>query len=126
MTGGERAPADPGLQAERTELAWRRTLLGMTAASLASFRLTADTFPTIGLLAGLVGLAACGLLAGLARRRHRAMDRWFRSRQETGRAGTATAAGETLPGNSGRLLVAVAVAAAAWAVLGAAFVVGRW
>ena len=70
---------DPGLQPERTALAWRRTSLSLVAGSLAGARLL---LPALGALAVVLG--ACGVLAGLglglvAGRRARAVDAALRA-----------------------------------------------
>jgi hypothetical protein len=67
-----RALFDPGLQPERTALAWRRTALSLAIGAIVSFRLLP---PVLGLwsigvgVAGLLLCAATWILAG--RRAHR-------------------------------------------------------
>lgn len=48
---------DPGLQPERTLLAWRRTCLAFTITSLIGMRFT---FPTFGIFAALTGVLGAG------------------------------------------------------------------
>lgn len=64
---------DPGLQPERTELAWRRTALAIAIGSLLSLRIFPHVLPTAagfwGLVPGAIGLAAACLLWFAARRR---------------------------------------------------------
>jgi uncharacterized membrane protein YidH (DUF202 family) len=87
---------DPGLQAERTGLAWRRTMLGLVAFALVIMRL----LPTLGawsLAADGLALTLSGILWTLAERRFR------RLRQALPAAGQ-------LPG--GKLLLAVALTVA--------------
>lgn len=77
MKRHERIPADSGLQPERTELAWRRTLLALTVASVASTR---ALYPLLGRAAVLIGIAGIVLAAALAittRHRFARMHTWF-------------------------------------------------
>jgi len=61
------APLDPGLQPERTELAWRRTALAIAVGSLIALRVLPVTFDdpwwVMGGIAGLLVAAAIWLLA---------------------------------------------------------------
>jgi uncharacterized membrane protein YidH (DUF202 family) len=67
-----RALFDPGLQPERTALAWRRTALSLAVGAVVSFRLLP---PVLGLwsigvgVAGLLLSAATWILAGRRARR---------------------------------------------------------
>ena len=68
---GEEGP-DPGLQAERTELAWVRTALScgglaLVATHLADDRLAFAVAALIGALVALPGLAGAGLRVGTLR-----------------------------------------------------------
>ena len=66
---------DPGLQPERTELAWRRTALALGAGSLVALRLLPVAFghPAWAFL-GVAGLAIAAALWLAARRRYRAVN----------------------------------------------------
>lgn len=63
---------DPGLQPERTHLAWRRTALSMAVGGLLALRVLPPVLGTTGVVAGIAGLAG-GLLLDVAatRRSHR-------------------------------------------------------
>ncbi|MEV8251925.1 DUF202 domain-containing protein [Microbacterium sp. NPDC076768] len=76
-------PLDPGLQPERTELAWRRTALAIAVGSLVSLRIFPLMLPenaaNWGLLPGAIGLvAACALWFG-SRRRQAQLTAWLGS-----------------------------------------------
>ncbi|MFF4016756.1 DUF202 domain-containing protein [Streptomyces sp. NPDC001843] len=57
--GGVTAGRDPGLQPERTRLAWRRTTLSYAVASVLALRAALHGGATAG---GLVACALCGAL----------------------------------------------------------------
>lgn len=103
------APRDPGVQPERTELSWRRTLLALAVGSLVSVRVLADVLGDWAVVTGLGGLAAAAVLWAVARRRHRAVGAVF--------AGRAPAS--AMPG--GALLLAVALTTAVGAGFGLAY-----
>jgi uncharacterized membrane protein YidH (DUF202 family) len=64
---------DPGLQPERTELAWRRTCLALGVGSLIAMRVLPVAFGSaLWVLGGVAGLVAAALLWVFARRRYRA------------------------------------------------------
>ena len=66
---------DPGLQPERTELAWRRTCLALGVGSLVAMRLLPLAFGSAWwALAGLAGVIAAALLWVAARRRYRSTN----------------------------------------------------
>ncbi len=66
---------DPGLQPERTEMAWRRTCLAFSVGSLVALRLLpAALGRPWWVLVGVAGLAVSGLLWLWARRRYRAVN----------------------------------------------------
>lgn len=62
---------DPGLQPERTELAWRRTVLALAVGAIAALRLLPGTLGVWSVGAALAGLVLTGLLWVLAGRRAR-------------------------------------------------------
>ncbi|GAA1928298.1 hypothetical protein GCM10009775_20440 [Microbacterium aoyamense] len=66
---------DPGLQPERTELAWRRTCLAFAVGSLVALRLLPVALGSAWwVLVGVAGLAASGVLWLWARRRYHAVN----------------------------------------------------
>jgi len=66
---------DPGLQPERTALAWRRTALAIGVGSLLLLRLLPSALgDSRWVLAGIAGLAATVLLWTASRRRGRTVD----------------------------------------------------
>jgi len=70
---------DPGLQPERTLLAWRRTCLSFALAGLIAMRFTVDALGVIAVIVGLagIGLAVSAYFAAAAgyRRAHDALHR---------------------------------------------------
>ena len=71
-------PWDPGLQPERTALAWVRTGLALTVVSLLLTRLTAGS-GALALAVGLCGMAVGAALVVAQSRRHRRTDTLLRS-----------------------------------------------
>lgn len=73
MTGDLRArPFDPGLQPERTALAWRRTGLALTAGSLIALRVLPHALGAWALLPAWLGVALSVLVLVASQRRYRA------------------------------------------------------
>lgn len=66
---------DPGLQPERTRLAWRRTLLALTAVALAALRLLPAALGPVGAVLPALALVGVGSLWWMARRRSGRVDR---------------------------------------------------
>jgi uncharacterized membrane protein YidH (DUF202 family) len=71
---------DPGLQPERTELAWRRTALAIGVGSLIALRVLPAIAPTpelqqVWLAPGIIGVAFAVLLWVRARNRHARVNR---------------------------------------------------
>jgi uncharacterized membrane protein YidH (DUF202 family) len=62
---------DPGLQPERTALAWRRTALALAAGALVAVRLLPPVLGLWSLAAALAGTALAGVIWVLAGRRAR-------------------------------------------------------
>ncbi|QJU55132.1 DUF202 domain-containing protein [Herbiconiux sp. KACC 21604] len=61
---------DPGLQPERTALAWRRTALALLVGSLVALRILPEVFGTWAVALGLVGVVAAGALLWAVHRRY--------------------------------------------------------
>lgn len=91
MRRNQRIPADAGLQPERTELSWRRTLLALTVASIASTRVLHPLLGTWSLLPGACGVALAAAIAIATRHRFRRMHTWFAAHLEAGDRGTPAA-----------------------------------
>lgn len=73
--GGPPVLFDPGLQPERTRLAWRRTLLSLGVGALVALRLLPPAAGAWFVPVGVAGLLAVVVLAALGRRRAGAVDR---------------------------------------------------
>lgn len=59
-----RAPAPPGLQPERTRLAWQRTAISIAVGALVYARVEADVLGVFGWVLALLG-SASGILIGV-------------------------------------------------------------
>jgi putative membrane protein len=103
------APHDPGLAPERTELAWRRTLLAIAVGALVSVRVLPSVLGGWTIATGVGGVIAAAVLWVLARRRHAAALAVFRDRTPA----------SAMPG--GTLLLALSLLTAAGAALGLVF-----
>lgn len=72
---------DPGLQPERTELAWRRSALAIGVGSLVAMRVlptsveSTEIGVTVAITLGVLGIGFATLLWALARRRYRRVTR---------------------------------------------------
>jgi uncharacterized membrane protein YidH (DUF202 family) len=64
-------PYDPGLQPERTALAWRRTALAMMLGPVAAARVLAPDLGALAALAALAGLAVGVFIGVVSAKRHR-------------------------------------------------------
>lgn len=67
-------PWDPGLQNERTALAWRRTVASSYGAALLVGRLLLERAPVLAVTLAAFATALAGTLGILARRRYRLSD----------------------------------------------------
>lgn len=84
---------DPGLQPERTHLAWRRTALSVAAGSLIAMRVLPVTFGDAWWIApGVLGVLAAAGIWALGEARYRQFQR-------------RVAAGDPLSAGGGRLLL---------------------
>jgi putative membrane protein len=110
-------PFDPGLQPERTELAWRRTALAIAVGSLVSLRIFPLVLPPVavawGFVPGGLGLIAACALWFAARRRQLRVTAALRSAQDGSGAVAA-------PG--GGLMLALTTLATGFGVLSIAIV----
>ena len=79
MSGPIETPFDPGLQPERTLLAWRRTCLALAVGCAVMVRFAGEAIGVWAALLGVVGVAASGVAyvraAGRYRRAHDGLAR---------------------------------------------------
>jgi len=114
-------PWDPGLQPERTALAWRRTGLALTVGSLIGLRVLPPLLgPAAYVLAGLGVVASLAVLAA-AHRRYRRVHRLLLAARDAGhtRAGAGSASSPSRVPTTGGALPAATAALALAAGLGA-------
>lgn len=98
---------DPGLQLERTVLAWRRTALSLVLGSLVSLRILPPALGPWSLVPGFAGLALSVLL-------------WMSATRRSARTSVALYAGKPLP--DGRLVLQVAITVSLAGALGLLYV----
>ena len=72
---------DAGLQAERTLMAWRRTLLALAAGLALCIRWSWTWAPVSTVIGGVAGAAVIALLLGLSSARYRLVNRELISRK---------------------------------------------
>ena len=75
MSTPTRPPLGDGLQLERTALSWRRTVLAVAVAALASVKVLFDPLGYAAIAVGGIGLTLAFLLRALSERRHRSTHR---------------------------------------------------
>ncbi|MCL2515866.1 MAG: DUF202 domain-containing protein [Microbacteriaceae bacterium] len=118
----ERTPVDAGLQPERTELSWRRTLLALAVASVASARALSPLLGVGAFIVAGAGLGLTGALAVTTRHRFRRMHEWFGGQLRRGPADRVGTAEQVRPvALGGRLPLALAV----FLSLGSAFALAQ-
>ncbi|MDA3805261.1 MULTISPECIES: DUF202 domain-containing protein [unclassified Clavibacter] len=103
-------PFDPGLQPERTALAWRRTALALVVGSLFGLRALPALLGPAGLVVAAAGVIAALAVLATAHLRYRRVHRILTA----GPAGPGTTA---LPGGALPALVAALTACAGLAAL---------
>lgn len=79
MSAQSSGPWDPGLQVERTTLAWVRTAMSFIAGSLVLLRLIAHHSAVAGVVCAVLLLPQSAVLAFLAWRRHVRAERCLRA-----------------------------------------------
>ncbi|WP_406688855.1 DUF202 domain-containing protein [Saccharopolyspora sp. ID03-671] len=105
MSGNQ--PWDPGLQIERTTLAWLRTVLAFMASLLVLLKLISHHSTVAAVVCALVTLPFSGVVAWLLWWRHRRSERRLRARTPLpgGVLPAATAALAMLAGATGAVYV---------------------
>lgn len=72
-------PWDPGLQLERTTLAWFRTALALLAGAVITIRLVAHKSVAVAIASTILALPLASLITWLAWRRHARAERRLRT-----------------------------------------------
>lgn len=93
---------DPGLQPERTGLAWQRTCISFLGGSLVAMKVLPQILGEWSVLLGAAGAAEAAILLLAVRRRYLGHHRLLTSE-----------GGETAPLANGRLIAALALSVAA-------------
>jgi hypothetical protein len=107
---------DPGLQPERTALAWRRTALSIAVGSLVSLRVLMDAFGSAGWwVLALIGLAFTGWMWRVAQKRYRSFVVGLSESASLRRGGAALLAVSTFVTALGLVSIATVVVAG-WSV----------
>jgi uncharacterized membrane protein YidH (DUF202 family) len=75
----ELEPFDPGLQPERTKLAWQRTSLALAVGSAVAIRLLTPQAGVVATVAGCAGLLLALVALGGTHFRYRRVDRSLRA-----------------------------------------------
>ena len=127
---GPEHPYDPGLQPERTALAWRRTALALVVGSLLGLRALPPILGPVGIAVAGAGVAVALTVLALSHRRHRRVHRILTAAPPTAPTAPATAAAPpatptaptadprvALPGGALPALVAALTACAGLAAL---------
>lgn len=105
-------PFDAGLQPERTELSWRRTLLAIALGALVSLRLLPGVFGSLAwVIPGVLALGAVVMMWHAARHRYRLVNEVTAVR------------GDRAPLPDGRLLALLALVVTGGAMFGLACIV---
>lgn len=88
-TGGDHTGGvfDPGLQPERTLLAWRRTCLSFAVGSLVAMRFALDALGPVAVVGGVLGAALSALAYLVAATGYRRAHRSLTSRGALPRSG---------------------------------------
>ncbi|RRO12692.1 DUF202 domain-containing protein [Saccharopolyspora rhizosphaerae] len=105
MSGDE--PWDPGLQVERTTLAWLRTVLSFTVSLLVLLKLISHHSAIAAVVCALVTLPTSAIVGWLVWRRHHRSDRRLRAQAPLpgGSLPAATAVLSMLAGATGAVYV---------------------
>lgn len=106
-------PADPGLQPERTILAWRRTILAIAAGTAVAGRYLGAGNTWLGVVLPLAALVGGAVMLALTTRRLHAFSDALREAAESG---------ERAPMPSAGILVVLSAACLAIAVGSVAFI----
>ena len=102
-------PADEGLQAERTALAWRRTALSVSVGSLASMRVLPDHLGRLAYVVCVAGLVWSADLAWTASRRYAQADAQVRAQGTCARSGASVCRTAVTAGGTALLALATIV-----------------